>query len=214
MNPITLICMLNTVQRHSKCSTKYCLKKQQDESNLRYRFDYPFDYCDKTRVTFKPVHTKDKSVQYKIKVITKRNDSRLNNHQPIQLKGWRANCDIQVIIDHHACVEYLSKYAAKGEPRSMMLKDTFNSVINNTDSSASGKLVKKLMIRSLGERDFSAQETMHLLMSLNLHSTTFKVLPINGSRKVETNVDGEQLCTKDSLLDTYAKREYYKDACL
>ena len=120
-----------------------------------------------------------------------------------------------MIIDHHACVEYLSKYAAKGEPRSLMLKDTFNSVINNTASSASGKLVKKLMIRSLDERDFSAQETMHLLMSLNLHSTTFKVLPINlnGSCKVETNVNGEQLCTKYSLLDTYAKREYYKDAC-
>ena len=69
------------------------------------------------------------------------------------------------------------------------------------------------MIKSLGERDFSAQETMHLLMSLNLYFTTFKVLPINlnGSRKVETNVDNDQLCTKDSLLDACAKRENYKD---
>jgi hypothetical protein len=26
----------------------------------------------------------------------------------------QANCDIQVVIDHYACVEYLTKYAAKG----------------------------------------------------------------------------------------------------
>ena len=32
--------------------------------------------------------------QYKVKVITKRNDPRLNNHQRLQLQGWRANCDI------------------------------------------------------------------------------------------------------------------------
>jgi hypothetical protein len=52
----------------------------------------------------------------------------------IQLKGWRANCDIRVVIDHHACVEYLSKYVAKGEPKSPMLKETFNAVMKNVGS--------------------------------------------------------------------------------
>ena len=42
------------------------------------------------------------------------------------------------------------------------------------------------MIKSLGERDFSAQETMHHLLSLKLHSTTFHVksLSLNGSRRL------------------------------
>ncbi len=44
--------------------------------------------------------------------MTKRSDLRLNTHQRLQLQGWRANCDIQVVIDHYACVEYLTKYAA------------------------------------------------------------------------------------------------------
>ena len=118
-------------------------------------------------VDFEPINTKDKSVQYGLKVKTERNDSRLNNHQPIPLLGWRANCDIQIIIDHHACVEYLSKYAAKGEPRSPMLKDTFNSIINYDDSFPSTKVIKRLMMKSIGERDFDALETMHLLLSLN-----------------------------------------------
>ena len=163
-------------------------------------------------VDFEPINTKDKSVQYRLKVKTERNDSRLNNHQPIQLLGWCANCDIQIIIDHHSCVEYLSKYAAKGEPQSPMLKDTFNSVINHDDSSPFTKVIKRLMMKSIGERDFSAQETMHLLLSLNLHSSNLKVVPINlnGSSKIQTNLSSEHKCTQDSLLDVYAKREVHQ----
>lgn len=108
-----------------------------------------------------------------------------------QLQGWRANCDIQVIIDHHKCVEYLSKYAAKGEPRSPILTNTFNSVITNIDSKLHPqKAVKKVITKTVGQRDFSAQETMHLLSSLKLYSTTFTVLPVslNGSRRIKSNV--------------------------
>ena len=37
---------------------------------------------------------------------------------------------------------------------------------------------------TLGERGYAAQETMHHLMSLKLHSLSFKVIPVslNGSR--------------------------------
>ena len=94
------------------------------------------------------MHTKDKSVQYKANIVTRRNDPRLNNHQKIQLEGWRANCDIQVILDYHACIEYLCKYAAKGEPRSNMLKNTFNSVVHNLNSCRDPlKAMKKIMIK-------------------------------------------------------------------
>lgn len=53
---------------------------------------------------------------------------------------------------------------------------------------------------------------MHLLLSLKLNATTFQVLPINlnGSRKVETGLKNEDVCTKDSLLDIYAKRIIYQ----
>ena len=123
--------LLNTVQCHTHCSTKYCLKHSKDNENLHCRFKFPFDLCSKTSLNFEQIHTKDKSVQYKANIVTKRNDPRLNNHQRIQLQGWRGNCDIQVIIDYHAYIEYLCKYAAKGEPRSPMLKDTFNAIMKN-----------------------------------------------------------------------------------
>ncbi len=34
------------------------------------------------------------------------------------LQHWRANVDLQVTVDVLACARYLTKYAAKGEPRS------------------------------------------------------------------------------------------------
>ena len=92
-----------------------------------------FKHCNKTTLEFEAVNTKDKTLKYRAKVVTKRNDSRLNNHQQIQLQGWRANCDIQIIIDHHACYEYLAKYAAKSEPKSPVLCHTFNSIMLNVD---------------------------------------------------------------------------------
>ena len=59
---------------------------------------------------------------YGANIIGKRNDKRLNKHLRIQWQGWRANCDIQLIVDHHACVEYLAKYTSKGEICSLLLE--------------------------------------------------------------------------------------------
>lgn len=205
--------LLNTVQRHTHCSSKYCLRYISGSKELQCRFKYPFDCYDKTKLSFEPINSKKESVLYRAKLITKRNYPRLNNHQKIQLQGWRANCDIQVIIDYHACVEYLCKYAAKGEPRSTIRNDAFSSVMCSEDAIPNtAKAVKKVMIKSLGERDYGAQETMHLLLSLKLHSSTFHVIPVNlnGSRRVETTANESQNCTKDSLLDFYAKRKVFQ----
>lgn len=106
-------------------------------------------------------------------------------------------------------MEYLTKYAAKGEPKSPMLTSAFTSVIKSVDECTNPhKAIKKIMMKSLGNRDFSAQETMHLLLSLKLYSTSFNVLPVNlnGSRKVNPHVNNQTVCTTESLLDTYANR--------
>ncbi|CAB4012614.1 Hypothetical predicted protein [Paramuricea clavata] len=178
--------LLNMVQRHTRCSTSYCLRKKSNETELKCRFHFPFDICPKTKLEFEKIHT----------------------------SGWRANCDIQVVIDHYACVEYLTKYAAKGEPRSPILKQAFNSIVQNVDSNTDPhRVIKKVVMKSLGERDYAAQETMHYLLSLKLHSSSFKVMSVslNGSRRVRdtaSNDEGES-CTDYSLLDVYANREQY-----
>ena len=209
--------LLNMVQRHTCCSMSYCLRKKSNETELKCRFHFPFHHCSQTKLEFEKIHTSGDNEHYRAKIVTKRNDSRLNNHQHLQLQGWRANCDIQVVIDHYACVEYLTKYAAKGEPRSPILKQAFNSIVQNVDSSTDPRrAIKRVVMKSLGERDYAAQETMHHLLSLKLHSSSFKVMPVslNGSRRVcdTANIEEGESCTDYSLLDVYSNREQYESS--
>ncbi len=137
--------LLNMFQRHTRCSTSYCLRKKSNETELKCRFHFPFGICPKTKLEFEKVHTSGDNEHYRAKIVTKRNDSRLNNHQQ------------------------------------------FNSIVQNVDSNTDPRrVIKKVVIKSLGERDYAAQETMHHLLSVKLHSSSFKVMPVslNGSRRV------------------------------
>ena len=205
--------LLNMVQRHTRCSTSYCLRKKSTDSEPTCRFKFPMSVCPKTELQFEQIHTKDGEPHYRAKVVTKRNDTRINNHQQLQLQGWRANCDIQVVIDHYACVEYLTKYAAKGEPRSHMVKEAFNKIMNYAETNSDPhRAIKQIIMKTLGERDYAAQETMHHLLSLKLYSSSFNVIPVslNGSRKIQVHSsNAEGICSNPSLLDVYANREKY-----
>ena len=67
-------------------------------------------------------------------------------------------------------------------------------------------VIQKLMIRAVGERDFSEQELMHHILSLKLVSSSFQVVnvSVDGSRKVEIN--NEDVLTEASTVDNYANR--------
>ncbi|XP_065061670.1 LOW QUALITY PROTEIN: uncharacterized protein LOC135688681 [Rhopilema esculentum] len=204
--------LLNTVQRHTICNSLYCLKRRNDEK-LQCRFDFPVRQCEYTHLEFESVNTKDKSIRYRAKVVTARNDTRLNRHQRIQLQGWRANCDINVVIDYHACIEYLAKYTSKGEKISNVARDAFISVVRSikstSDSGNTSKKIKQLMMKAVGQRDMSIQEVMHQTLSLNLFSSSFEVVSVSfdGIRRL-TNEDGE-VVTHTSLLDNYAFRKNF-----
>lgn len=131
----------------------------------------------KLRIDFEPVHTKSGQPKYKAVIVTKRNDSRLNRHQPLQLQGWRANCDIQIIVDYQACLEYLVKYTSKGEKASSVVNNAFSTVVQKlSDTSDIHNMFKQIMIKSVGQRDYSIQEVMHHLLSLKCVSASYEVI--------------------------------------
>jgi hypothetical protein len=125
--------LLNTVQRHTRCSTNYCLRKKSNESDLKCRFHFPYNHCPQTKLEFEKIHSKTKEVQYRAKIITKRNDSRLNNNQQLQLQGWRANCDIQVVIDHYACVEYYTIKVEEPNGSVQLIAQKISDFLNEDD---------------------------------------------------------------------------------
>ena len=61
--------------------------------------------------------------------------------------------------------------------------------VGSRPSDDAKKVIRQLMIKSLGEHDFSAQETMHHLFSLKTHTSSFTVIPVclDGSRRIRTD---------------------------
>ena len=122
-----------------------------------------------------------------------------------------ADIDIQPMIDYTACLEYITKYASKSEKISNVVKETFTSVVQNLKGTEDIKeVVHKLMIKSAGERDFSAYEVMNHIMSLKLVTSFFNVisLSLEDSRKIFIKNNGAE--TEPSTLDHYARRSTFQ----
>ena len=68
--------------------------------------------------------------------------------------------------------------------------------------------VQKLLTNCVGERDYSAQETCHLLLQLPMFKSSreFILLSLDGSREVEENLTEDGRATAPSILDQYMVR--------
>lgn len=196
--------LVNCVQRHTRCSASYCLRKKNNQEPA-CRFGYPMECTPATSISFEELT----NGQIRATLTTARNDPRLNSHNHLMLQHWRANVDAQIVVDVHACARYMTKYIAKSEIKSKSAADTFAESISpsNTTSTA----LRKCMIKAVGERDFSAQETAHLLLSLPLYQCTytFVTLSLDGGNLITTNsntCDSGNTVVNPSMLDMYSQR--------
>ena len=190
--------LVATCQRHTRCSAAYCLRTRDGQQKCR--FGYPKPLQPKTTLMVENGEPQ---------LLTARNDGLVNGYNPVQLSAWRANVDIQYCVSRHRVIEYCAKYATKSEPRSQPLKEIFSTIVRSLkDDSTSLKAVQKLLINSVGERDYSAQETCHLLLQLPMYraSRDFVVLSLDGSRAVEEQLKEDQPATVPSALDHYVAR--------
>ena len=157
----------------------------------------------------------------KLVVWPKRNDTQVNDHNPLMSTFWGANTDLQVIVDPKACLQYCLKYTTKGETLGEAAKSIISDLTpqdwNPPDLGEVGdnrKMLRKLMIRAAGKRDWSKAEAAGLLMKTPLvHcSHDFVSVMLRGSRWINTDpeqVDHDNENTdveKKSLLDHYAER--------
>ena len=105
--------LMATCQRHTRCSEAYYLRTRHGRQECR--FGYPKPLQAETTIETDPEPT----------LLTARNDGMVNSFNPIQLSAWRANVDMQYIVD------YCTKYVTKSEPRSETLKDTFTRIVRS-----------------------------------------------------------------------------------
>ncbi|XP_028418786.1 uncharacterized protein LOC114544315 isoform X2 [Dendronephthya gigantea] len=200
--------LVNSVERHTRCSPAYCLKKKRVDLPAECRFGFPKPLQEETALIYEVRGKKNKSVHSELQ--TKRNDERLNSHNRVMLENWRANVDLQVIVDEKACARYMAKYAAKGEPRSKSASDILKlsvSSLQNDDQVSSA--IKKAMIQVAGDRDMAAQETAHMLLSLPLVGCTYSFVTVSleNSRKVILDAENPQEeVLQNSVLQDYGER--------
>ena len=199
--------LIATCQRHTRCSAAYCLRTRNGVQQCR--FGYPKLLQPKTVLLTGDKNDETDGHDREPVLITARNDCYLNSFNPVQLSSWRANVDMQYCVSRRKVIEYVTKYATKSEPRSLPLKEVYTKIIRSLkDDSTSLKAIQKLLINIVGERDYSAQETCHLLLQLPLIRSSREVVifSLDGSRQVDGQLGNTSRATVPSILDHYIQR--------
>src|SRR6266496_410904 len=182
--------LINKLQRHTRCSPSYCLRVKNNQQNCQ--FGFPKDAVKKSFI-----RENDRSEP---ELITARNDPLTNPHNRLQLQGWRANVDLQPILNIRAALQYVAKYATKSEPRSSFA-EILNKILAESDPADSSLgSFQRLLLHTVAERDFSAQETCHLLLSIPLYHSSRQFVTLNLNKETSrwicrtgTNEDGDEL---------------------
>ena len=189
--------LVATCQRHTRCSAAYCLRTKNGRQQCR--FGYPKPLQEGTAIVVEDEPT----------ILTARNDGMINSFNPVQLSAWRTNVDMQYIVSRRRVLEYCTKYVTKSEPRSQSLRELFSNLVKGLkEGNSSLQVVQKLLINCVGERDYSAQETCHLLLQLPMFKSSrdFIVLSLDGSRAVHSQLSEGQDATAPSIVDHYCSR--------
>ena len=207
--------LIATVERHTECKQTTCFKTNLI-GELVCRFKFPKPLRKETTLEISLFGKPERHTE--AEVTHKRNDPRVNSHNRFQLEGWRANVDMQVIVSPYAVGEYIAKYASKSEPQSATLKETFKMITEtmSTDDPAR-KAVSKLLMKTVGERDYSAQETCHLIMGEKLVTSTreFKTLFLENKREVNPAAKPGRTATLPTVIEEYMRRPVdVEDVCL
>ena len=144
-----------------------------------------------------------------VKLATRRNDPLMNSHCRIHMQGWRANVDLQLILDKEAAVRYMVKYASKPEKRSDNAGEIFTSIMG-VEHGDTAHWWRRLMLKCVGNRDMGAQETAHSILQLPMCRLGFEsaLLSLDGSRQLQLHNENQAAFQKN-ILDMFANRREY-----
>ena len=107
------------------------------------------------------------------------NELRVNNYNSASLSAWRANMDIQFVLDVYACAMYIVSYiskAQKGMSRQLLQRAC--------DEARQGNSSIKQQVRDIGNKflnsvEISAQEAVYIVLQLPMRKSSRQVVFIN-----------------------------------
>jgi len=153
------------------------------------------------------------------KVFLKRalNEIRINAYNKVLLQCWRANMDLQYVLDPYACAMYIVSYIAKSQ------RGMSNLLFHATQEAREGNDHLKDQVRKIGHKflnhvEVSAQEAVYFVLQIPLKQSSRQVVFINTSPKEQRVVmlkspvvlqklsDDSPDITATSILQRYAER--------
>ena len=120
-------------------------------------------------------------------------DIRINSYNADLLKAWRANLDIQYVLDPYSCAVYILSYITKGQRGMSKLLE------NACKEAKSGNKDLINQVRHIGNKflnavEKSAQEAVYLTLQLPLRRSsrqvrerTFLLKPMDKLRELPDN---------------------------
>jgi hypothetical protein len=112
------------------------------------------------------------------------NELRINNYNPTCLLSWRANMDIQYVLDVYACAVYIVSYISKAQKgmSELLRKAVAEAKEGNTNI--------KQQVRDIGNKflnsvEISTQEAVYVVLQLPMRKASRSVIFINTSPPAE-----------------------------
>ena len=111
------------------------------------------------------------------------NELRINNYNPTCLLAWRANMDIQYVLDVYACAMYIVSYISKAQKgMSELLR---RAVAEAKEGNTNIKQVRDIGNKFLNSVEISAQEAVYIVLQLPMRKASRNVIFINTSPPAE-----------------------------
>ena len=142
---------------------------------------------------------------------------RVNNYNPPCLSAWRANMDIQFVLDVYACAMYIVSYISKAQKgMSELLRKTCDEA--REKNSTIKQQVRDIGNKFLNSVEISAQEAVYIVLQLPMRKSSRQVTFINTSppeervqllkpmNEIEQLEDDSDDVHSGSLLKRYIKR--------
>ena len=110
----------------------------------------------------------------------KPNELRVNNYNPACLSAWRANMDVQFILDVYACAMYIVSYISKAQ------KGMSELLRKACAEAKDGNSNVKQQVRDIGNKflnsvEISAKEAVYIILQLPMRKSSREVIFINTS---------------------------------
>lgn len=203
------------------------IKDQLDR--MKYGEDITFDeFLDKLGLT---EETYIVAVRYTINhntLFLKRlpSEIRINNYNTQLLKAWRANMDMQYVLDPYACATYILSYITKGQTGMSRLLEKATEEINSGNKDIAHK-VRHIGNKFLNAVEISAQEAAFLVLQMPLRRSTRDFQFINTSHpdertfllkkldKIKELPDNSSDIESDNIIKRYQRRpKQLENLCL